>query len=111
MSDQVDRMIERLILDGAMEVAGLDADSGQFLYSFTPKMAELYPELNKMVTENIDQAVMLLWVAGFLDIKDLDTDSPMVSMTDLCNDEEALSKLEPSLRSMLKTIRARFEQE
>ena len=35
--------IDYLILNGGIEVVGLDSDNGEFLYAFTPKIKELMP--------------------------------------------------------------------
>ena len=42
MKDYTDgEMINKLILDGGLEVAAVDSDSGELLYSFTPKIKEI----------------------------------------------------------------------
>ena len=38
-------LINKLILDGGIEVAAIDQDTGEFLYSFTPKIKELMPNV------------------------------------------------------------------
>lgn len=43
--DIIPNSIERLILDGSAEVAGIDLETGEILYGFTTKMQELDPEL------------------------------------------------------------------
>ena len=45
MSSDENEMIEKLILDGALEVAGVDSEDGSLLYSFTPKIQQVMPEL------------------------------------------------------------------
>ena len=39
--------IDYLLLNGGLEVVGLDSDNGEFLYAFTPKIKDLMPELYK----------------------------------------------------------------
>ena len=38
MASEEDEIINRLILSGGLEVAALDEDTGETLYSFTPKI-------------------------------------------------------------------------
>lgn len=111
MTDAVDRMIERLILEGVMEVSGIDSDSGEFLYGFTPELEEKYPELATLLRGSFDLFILELVSLGFLE---LDMTTEMVTLTDKCFDRLELYLLEkdnPSLRSMLKTIMARFEEQ
>ena len=42
-----DDQIENMILDGSLEVSGIDEETGEFLYTFTEKLAKNYPELYK----------------------------------------------------------------
>ena len=41
MPDEIDALIEKLILIGAMEVSGISED-GEFLYGFTPKIGRAH---------------------------------------------------------------------
>ncbi len=45
MTSDENEMIEKLILEGGLEVAGIDSEDGSLLYSFTPKIKQLMPEL------------------------------------------------------------------
>jgi hypothetical protein len=36
-------IIDKLILDNALEVVGIDKSNGEFLYAFTPKIKEVMP--------------------------------------------------------------------
>ena len=60
-------ILEKLILAGAVEVAGLDP-SGEFLYSFTPQMPELFPEFYEHVSYHYSAAITDLWTNGYLEI-------------------------------------------
>ena len=45
MSKEEDQIIEKLILDGGLEAVAIDQESGELLYSFTPKIQKLMPGL------------------------------------------------------------------
>lgn len=107
MPDEIDNLIEKLILIGAMEVAGIN-EEGEFLYGFTPKLKEINPELFNMIQNNINDGIMSLWVDGFLDV-DMTADEPLVRLTEKCFDEEALDQLDQDRRRFLDGIITRFQ--
>ena len=107
MADEIDMMIEKLILIGAMEVAGMN-EEGEFLYEFTPKLKEINPELFALIQNNINDGIMSLWVDGFLDV-DMMADEPLVRLTEKCFDEEALDQLDEDRRKFLNGIIERFQ--
>lgn len=108
MRDEIDDAIERLILEGILEVSGIDSISGEFLYSFTPKLQEVYPGLSGYVSDFINQEIMLLWQDGYLDI-DFSKDEPMVKISEKSLDEREVAKLSLERQSFLRTIMQRFE--
>lgn len=48
---QKDAMVEHLIMQGAIQFAGIDEDSGEMLYSITDKLEEVNPELYDQLYE------------------------------------------------------------
>lgn len=85
-------IIEKLILSGAMEIAGVDSQTGEFLYVFTPKLKDISPELYNQHVNHVNTELMNLWEKGFLSI-DFMSDNPIVSLTDKALDKEEISKL------------------
>jgi uncharacterized protein YjgD (DUF1641 family) len=79
-------LINKLILDGGIEVAAIDQETGEFLYSFTPKIKELMPNVYEEHIETVNSEVMNLWEKGFLNI-DLFESDPIITIT-----EKALNK-------------------
>lgn len=100
--------LEQMILDGAAEVAGIDQDTGEFLYSFTPKIAELYPEYYAGMLEYYHSGVINLWSKGFLDI-DMESSDPIVLINDSAFDEKELEKLSSQEKRMLDSVIAQFK--
>jgi hypothetical protein len=92
MSSEEDEIIERLILDGALEVAGVDSEDGSLLYSFTPKIKEIMPELYNDHINNVNSEIFSLWERGYVDIDFLSKD-PLVTLTRKSFNELEMSKL------------------
>lgn len=109
MDDETNRMIELFILAGFMEVAGIDAESGEFLYSFTPKMREVNPELFYELQNAISNEILSLWAAGFLDIQ-VDGEDAMVRLTQKCTDIDEIEKLSEREQEFLLFIIQKFDQ-
>ncbi len=102
MSDTGDK-IEDLILNGALEVAGMDMDTGEMLYNFTDKLKEVNPELYKDMSDYISTETMALWADGFLDI-DVTEKNPLVRLTEKAFDESEVSNLSKEKQYTLKEI-------
>lgn len=87
--------IDKLLLSGAMEVAGIDSSTGEFLYVFTPKLKEVSPALYHEHVNHVNGELMNLWEKGFLNI-DFMSDSPVVTLTEKALDNKEISKLSKS---------------
>jgi hypothetical protein len=89
-----DKMIEKLILEGGLETVGIDQETGELLYSFTPKIKNIMPDLyNEHMTE-VNSCIMELWEKGFVNI-DLLASDPIITLTEKSFDfveVEGLSK-------------------
>jgi hypothetical protein len=102
MSDSGDK-IEELILSGALEVSGIDIDSGEMLYNFTDKLKDINPDLFKDMSDYISTETMALWAEGFLDI-DVTEKNPMVKLTPKAFDDAEVGKLPKEKQYTLKEI-------
>ena len=102
MSEAGDR-IEELILNGALEVSGVDIDTGEMLYNFTDKLKDISPELFKDMSDYISTETMYLWSEGFLDI-DVTEINPMVRLTEKALDDSEISKLSKEKQLTLREI-------
>lgn len=85
--------IDNLILSGAVEIAAIDAETGEFLYQFTPKLKEVEPELYKRHLQKMHEDVMLFWQKGFIHIDGMDGNDPKISLTDMAFDKNAIATL------------------
>jgi hypothetical protein len=84
--------IDYLILNGGIEVAGIDCQVGEFLYSFTPKIKDLMPELYEEHIRDVNSHILNLWEKGFLSINFME-DDPIVNISEKGLDPEEISKL------------------
>lgn len=91
MEDEEMAIIDYLILNGALEPAGI-SDTGEPLYNFTPLLKIVMPDLYDMHQNNVSSQIMKLWEMGFVNI-DLLSDSPLVTLTEKSFDIDEISKL------------------
>jgi hypothetical protein len=96
--------LDYLILNGGIEVVGLDSDNGEFLYVFTPKIKELMPDLYKEHINDVNKNVLKLWEMGFVEIDFMKPD-PIVSLGKKAFDKEETLKLSKDDQWHLSEIR------
>jgi hypothetical protein len=84
--------IDYLLLNGGLEVVGLDSDNGEFLYAFTPKIKELMPELYEEHINDVNKNVLKLWEMGYLEIDFMQKD-PVITLGAKSFDLNEVSKL------------------
>jgi hypothetical protein len=90
-------------LSGALEVSGIDIDTGEMLYNFTDKLKDINPDLFKDMSDYISTETMALWAEGFLDI-DVTETNPMVKLTPKAFDDAEVDKLPKEKQYTLKEI-------
>jgi hypothetical protein len=96
-------LLDQLILKNAVEVVGINND-GEILYSFTPKIKDVMPDLYKEHLNHVNQEVMNLWEKGFLNVG-LFSDNPMVTLTKQAFNKEAISQLSKDEQWSLNEIK------
>jgi hypothetical protein len=97
-------IFDMLVLNGAIELAGVDPVSGEFLYSMTEKMIDIMPEVYEEHLNEVNKQIMLLWEEGFITI-DLFDENPLVNITAKALDQEELIKLDPESLGHLNEIK------
>jgi hypothetical protein len=98
-----DQIIEALILNGGLEVAGIDIETGEALYNFTDKLESISPEIHNVAKNYFHLEMMNLWQKGFLDIS-LEEDNPLVSLTDKALDSDKVSELDRDEQHSLNEV-------
>lgn len=109
MTDPDEEFIDSLILNGAIEFAGVDPVTGEFLYNFTEKLREIDSYLHDKFVEAFRQEVIFLWQKGFLDM-DVTKANPIVKLTPKAFDANEVNKLPKELRVNLANIIASLRQ-
>lgn len=97
--------IEKLILEGALEIGGIDVENGEILYNFTNKLKEIMPELYNEHLNFVNSEIMWLWERGFVSIDDFTQDNPRVMITDKALNSEEISKLPKDRQRSLEEIK------
>lgn len=102
--------IESLILDGAVEVAGINLETGEMMYTFTPGLKDINPGLYEQVSDYIYGAILSVWTKGFIELDALDPNS-MVSLTPKAFDKEAVeNELGDREQQVLQQIIVAFQE-
>jgi hypothetical protein len=96
--------IDKLILSGAIEAAGVDSDTGEILYSFTPKLQKISPMLHDAAMNYFAMHAIKLWEMGFINM-DVTEKNPLVSLTKMAFDKNKIDLLEEEMRLTLKEIK------
>ena len=92
MINNEDRLIENLILQGALEVAGVDSENGELLYAITSKMKEVMPDIYEDHIKTVNRDLLNLWEKGYVNI-DLFLPDPVVTISEKGLDKNEISKL------------------
>jgi len=92
MSNKEDELIKNLILQGALEVAGLDSETGEFLYAVTSKMKDVMPDMYEDHLKTVNRDLLNLWEKGYVNI-DLFLPDPVVTISEKGMDKNEVSKL------------------
>jgi hypothetical protein len=104
MSDPTPEIFDMLILNGAIEVVGVDPISNEFLYSMTEKMVDIMPEVYQEHVNQVNNQIMNLWQDGFLNVDLLDP-NPLVTLTDKAFNIEELNNMDTELFECLNEIK------
>jgi hypothetical protein len=102
--ESISKIIDNLILEGGIEVAGVDPDTGEMLYSFTPKVKEIMPELYHDHLNFVNDELMVLWEKGYVDI-DFFKDDPLISISDKSYDPKEVEKLSKQEKWSLQELK------
>ena len=92
MSNKEDELRKNLILQGALEVAGVDSENGEFLYAITSKMKDIMPDMYEDHLKTVNRDLLNLWEKGYVNI-DLFLPDPVVTMSEKGMDKNEISKL------------------
>lgn len=100
----IDETFDALILSGAVEIAAIDSNTGEPLYSFSPKIKEIMPKLYEQHMTEVNRDIMALWENGFLNIEML-TDNPLVTLSNKAFNDAEVKNLSRELQMSLSEIK------
>lgn len=86
-------IVQEMIEAGALELEGIDSESGEFLYKITDKMKDINKALYDDHLNMIYADTLYFWERGFLDISDFSSVNPLISLTSKAFDPKAISDL------------------
>lgn len=109
MDDEQD-IVEYLLSIGALEEAGVDADSSEPLYRLTEKSEEFIPEFTELFYQEFSNHVFLLWQQEFIDVIFDDEGEPMISPNEKAFDEDTWDTLNIESVFVLRQIVAIFSE-
>jgi hypothetical protein len=92
MNNNEDELIKNLILQGALEVAGVDSETNELLYAITPKMQEIMPDMYEDHLKTVNRDLLNLWEKGYVNI-DFFLPDPVVTISEKGLNKDEISKL------------------
>lgn len=93
MPDNNDEIIGQLLSSGALEVDGIDSETGEFLYRITDKMERVNKELYDEHINSIYADTMYFWEKGLINFSDFSDTNPTISLTTKAFDPKAIADL------------------
>lgn len=98
-----DDHLEYLILNGYVEVSGVDKETGEFLYTFTEAARQKIPGLQDQLNEEFYSLIVYLWEHEFISM-DIESQNPKVTLNAKALDDQEVKKLPYIYKAALLTI-------
>ena len=102
--EDIDQLILDLIQSGGLEVDGIDSETGEFLYKITDKMKDVNQEIYDAHLNAVHSDTMYFWEKGFIDIHDITSKNPIITLTDKAFDKVAVDALPSDMAAQLEQI-------
>jgi len=96
-------IVDKLILKGGLEFAGIDKQTGEPLYKPTDKLKDIDPYLRDEISIYFSETTLSLWQQGFIDM-DVTSEDPLVKLASKSFDVLEIQKLEKNERVILEEI-------
>ena len=95
--------VDNLVLNGALEFAGVDRETGEALYRPTDSLKDIDPKLNIEIQNYFSSSTLKLWEKGFIDMDVTDAD-PMVKLGPKSFDAKEIKGLDKDERVIMEEI-------
>lgn len=96
-------IVDNLVLNGGLEFAGTDSQTGEPLYKPTELLKDLDSKLSEELSIYFFDTTLKLWEKGFLDMDITDRD-PVVNLGQKSFDIEAIKSLDKNERVVIEEI-------
>lgn len=96
-------IIDNLVLNGGLEFAGIDLETGETLYKPTSILKNIDPKLSEDISSYFSSTTIKLWEKCFIDM-DITVDNPLVTLSEKSFDIDAINSLEKNERLVIKEI-------
>lgn len=95
--------IDKLILNGGLEFAGKDSETGEVLYRPTDRLKDIDARLSEDLSLYFSEITLSLWQKGFLDM-DITERDPLVKLAEKSFDSNSIKSLEKDERLVIEQI-------
>jgi hypothetical protein len=95
--------VDKLILNGGLEFAGTDSETGEPLYRPTDRLKELDSKLSDDLSIYFSEVTLKLWEKGFIDM-DITEEDPLVKIGPKGLDIDAIKSLDKDQRVVIEEI-------
>lgn len=96
-------IVDKLVLDGGLEFAGIDSQTGEALYKTTDKLKKIDPKLNNEISNYFSETTLNLWQKGFIEM-DVTLEDPLVRLGSKSFDLDKVQELEKDERVIIQEI-------
>jgi len=96
-------IVDNLILNGGLEFAGKDYETGEQLYKPTERLRKIDSRLSDDISTYFSEVTLKLWEKGFLDMDVTDRD-PLVKLGPKSFDATAIKSLPSDERIVIEQI-------
>ena len=96
-------IVDNLILNGGLEFAGKDHESGEALYKATERLKDIDPNLSEELAIYFSEVTLKLWEKGFIDMNITQRD-PLVKLGPKAYDVASIKSLDKDERIILEEI-------
>lgn len=96
-------IVDNLVLNGGLEFAGKDPDTGEALYKPTDRLKEIDSKLSDELSVYFSEVTLKLWEKGFIDMDVTDAD-PVVKLGSKSFDIDSIKSLPKDERIVVEEI-------
>lgn len=96
-------VVDKLILNGGLEFAGSDPETGEALYRPTERLKDIDSKLSDEISIYFSDVTLKLWEKGFIEMNIMDSD-PIVRLSPKALDQNFVKTLEKDEKLILQEI-------